>query len=826
MNWRSTFIFLILTIGLYDNSMGQSGNFESFEQKENEITFISDTGVKLRLQFYSNNVIRFHWIKKGEDFFKNSRYEMVESHKMTGTFKIVDQQDSFLIYNGEGNIGIELQKSPMKYSIYAIGDKIPLLKEKEGVQWQGNTIRTNFVPDEREHFCGMGHQSYGWLESIDLKDKIVNSNYGQGKFNDWSYQGVLTVPFYMSNKGYGIFLNSTFNHSFNFGSNDQYGFEIDTKGFEGQMDYYFIYGPAFKDILDLYTQLTGRPRLPQKSIFGLQLSDKGSPDHSGEEWWKNKITEHRKAGFPFDHIVNDNRWRAGTGAWSGSWFEWDSNRFPDPKAFNKWCEENQVTLTLDFNRNNAQLCEGWLSEYNVPEAEKYVEYPKSTPDYSNPKMRNWIWSVFYKKSFDPMLDFPGDALWIDETDQLGGLNDSIICGNGRSWAENENYYPFLIAKAIVQEGWDNENNNEPLGIGEKKRPFVWVRNMTAGAQRYATHWTGDIPCDYNWMKATIRSLQASGLSGFPYFNHDAGGFRSPGPDDQMYMQWAMAFGSFTPIWRPHGPGENKRWPFDRSEKCREAARTYGKMRYQMMPYIYTYAHRAHSNGIPMAKAMVIDYQNDSNAWKFDLQYMWGDQILVAPNFEDKETFKEVWLPKGQNWYDFWTDKKLNGGQTIKVFVEQGKIPLFVKEGSIIPKYKYALSTFSLDASELILDVYSGHDGDFELYEDDGVSEKFRTKNEKRTTLIDYQEANGILTIHPAIGDYDGAITKRKYKVLFHDAKGLKGCRVNNRSLKIKEVEDFSKVDSVGAYKVKNREALLIVTNEYKVREKVIVKLLR
>jgi alpha-D-xyloside xylohydrolase len=112
-----------------------------------------------------------------------------------------------------------------------------------------------------------------------------------------------------------------------------------------------------------------------------------------------------------------------------------------------------------------------------------------------------------------MMNYPGDGLWTDETDNLFNMNDSVICANGRSWAENENYYPFLIAKEIDQEGWDNENNNEPPGIGEAKRPFVWVRSACAGAQRYASYWSGDIYSDCRDMKATVRVMQVSGLAG-------------------------------------------------------------------------------------------------------------------------------------------------------------------------------------------------------------------------------------------------------------------------------------------------------------------------
>lgn len=797
--------------------------YKNHTSKEHELVFESGSGEKLRFQFQTEDIIRVQWVQKDEAFFDDNHYEMVENHELSGAYSLKETDDKFVItIKTNKNLEILLQKKPMTFGIYENGK--PLIEEDKGIEWKGNSIANNFKVDPNEHFCGLGHQAYGKVESIDLRGKTVSSNYGEGD-SDWSAQAVLTVPFYLSSKGYGIFLNSTFHHSFSFGDNGVYKFGIDTKGFKGQMDYYFIYGPNFKGILDNYTQLTGRPRLPQRSMFGLQLSDKGSPDNNGEAWWKEKITNHRKAGFPFDHIVNDNRWRAGTGAWSGSWFEWDSIRYPNPAEYNTWIKENKVTVTLDLNRNTIASCKGWKPEYNLPSAENNpsIKYGNSAPDYTNPDMRNWIWNMVWEQSLNPELNYPGDALWIDETDDLYQLNDSIICANGRSWAENENYYPFLIAKAFVDEGWDNSNNNLPEGIGEAKRPFVWVRSTCAGAQRFASYWSGDIHSDYEAMKYTIRAMQASGLGGFPYFNHDAGGFRDPGPDDGLYVKWAMGMGSFTPIWRPHGYGEYKRWPLDRTEVCQNAALTYGKLRYEMMPYVYSYAFDAHKTGNPMARSMVIDYQDSPEAWQYDLQYMWGSELLVAPSYTPDDATMKIWLPEGNDWYDFWTDDLLKGDQVIDHKPTFENVPLFVKTGSIIPMYKYAQSTFMLDASELILHVYIGANGEFNLYEDDGVSERFRTKNENRITKISYSENDSKLIINPSVGDYQGAPSERSYKVVFHGFNKPISLKLNQKKIKKASSEADLSGNGPKQFWDKKNKLLTVYLGKHQVDKKMVLE---
>lgn len=796
----------------------QTGNFQYLEKGEHELTVTTDSGHKLRIRFPSNRIVRFSWVQPGEVFLPDDQYEMVADHTLGGTFEVADAGDFYAITTfGPRALRIDLQKAPFRFRIFQVGTTEPLLTESEGIRWEGSRISESFQADTTEHFCGLGHQAYGLVGGIDLRGKTVSCNYGEGAMTDWGAQGVLTVPFYMSGKGYGIFLNSTFPHQFVFGEKGRYGFKIDTKGFKGQMDYYFILGPSFSDILNRYTQLTGRPRLPQRSFFGLQLSDKGYPDHPGAEWWKQKIAAHRAAGLPFDHIVNDNRWRAGSGAWSESWFEWDSTRYPDPAAFNIWCRENNVTVTLDLNRNNIADCAGWKPVYNLPDAEKNgIKHPASAPDYSNPEMRNWIWELFWKQSFDPALGYPGDALWIDETDELMPLNDSVICANGRAWAENENYYPFLIAKAIVQEGWDNENQNEPPGLSPAKRPMVWMRSATAGAQRYATYWTGDIPCSCDWMRSTVRAMQVAGLSGFPYFNHDAGGFREPGPSDPLYIQWAMGLGSLSPIWRPHGIGPNKRWPLDRSSACQDAAQQYGRMRYELMPYVYSNAYQAYETGKPMARAMVLEYQDSARAWIYDLQYLWGDALLVAPVCSASDTTKSVWLPGGQDWYDFWTDSLLRGGQVIEYPASVSRIPLFVKAGGILPRFPFAASTADQDPSRLRLDVYAGQDGRFILYEDDGVSEKFRTAEEKRTTRFQYVENGNKLRILPATGTYPEAVNVRQYMIVFHGLGRFPRMTFNNQRLKIFASEDALKAFGHGIYHDRAGNRLIVLLRDLRV----------
>ena len=573
----------------------------------------------------------------------------------------------------------------------------------------------------------------------------------------------MLVPFYLSSKGYGIFLNSTFSNRFRFAANGEYSFAIDDLGFSGRMDYFFIAGPKLPTVLDNYTQLTGRPRLPQKAMFGLQLSDKGH-DHnsstpSDENWWKDKILAHRDAGYPLDHVINDNRWRAAGGKRCESKLAWDAERYPAPAAYQQWLKEHGLVFTLDFNRCIARKSAGWQPSFNLPNIDN-IQFPESAPDLTNPEFQSWFWDVFYEQALKPKENYPGDALWIDEFDEQGAADTTMVLHNGKSFGEMRNYWFYLIAKALVKDGWDTSEID--------KRPFVWVRGMTAGAQRYATLWSGDIYPNFEEMRGQIRGMQLAGLSGFPYWGHDAGGFfdwdEGVGPDETLYQRWAIAMGSFSPIWKPHGMGQS-RWPLDRSIASQGTFETFAKLRYELMPYIYGSAHQANQTGLPMVRAMVLDYQDSPEAWQYDLQYMWGASLLVAPQTSAQGDM-EVWLPPAK-WYPFESSKQLDGGRVITLTPELNELPIFVKAGSIIPSRPYAKSTAFIDKRQLGLAIYTGKDAEYTLVEDDDVTEAYKTKSELRSTLIRYANESKELTIFPAEGHFKGENTSRDISLTFY-----------------------------------------------------------
>jgi alpha-glucosidase (family GH31 glycosyl hydrolase) len=749
------------------------------------IEITDNSGKHLRLRAYGTDMVR---VQASDDatFLPDDHYQMVEHHNHGGSLTILSDNATSLVI-ASGDIRVTVTKNPLRLSFADAGGNT-ILSDSSGIDLDPAVLSYNFAPDNAEKFIGYGQKRLALQDTFQLAGRTERRNYNENGFPGRGSQGVVIVPFYMSSKGYGFFANSTYPNEGRFNVAGDYSFRLETAGEAAEADYFFIHGPAPADILEAYTRLTGRPRMLGKSYFGIHLSDNdpqipGLPNIN-QQWWETMTTNHHNAGLPLDHMVFDNDWRAASplpggvvGQWGGSQFAFEPTRYPDPASFRQSYYAKGLTLTLDLNLNNCNDSEGWSPSFNL-DPSITTNHGNSEPDYWNPATRNWFWNLMWNKAFNPALGYPGDAIWLDESDGVGRPNSHIV-SNGRTWREMKNYYFFQTAYAAVAEGWDNVEGGATPGIGEAKRPHVWIRGATSGMQRYATHWTGDIDFTEDFYRGNLVGMQVSGLSGFPFYNHDAGGFGTnssnpdpaaqlQGPNDTYYIEWGMGVGSFSPIWRPHGYG-NPRWPLNRNTASQDAFRLYGTMRYEMMPYIYGIAHEAHETGMPMARAMALVYPDQPAAWlpAQEFQYHWGDSFLVVPplNLGGISESRTAWLPPATAWYDYWTDSPVSvpttgGFHTFNTV--PGKLPLFVKAGSIIPRRDFAVSTKFLSDAKLTLDVYAGAAGTYVLIEDDGVTERFRTQNEKRSTAFSYSEPAGKPTLNVAasIGTYQGASADR------------------------------------------------------------------
>ena len=727
---------------------------------------------------------------------------MVMSHDWPGKVSVMDSGSTLILSSPAADgYTLNIQKSPLKLTWFQNGKSAPVLEEKDGIVWETVTLKgprkggkelpgpsfqavsLHYKVDADEHFAGSGGPSKLETRPLDLRGRRIENTYRARLVKNtelYSSHGRMIIPFFVSSKGYGIFINSTYSTLFDFGYEGNFRLSLMTQtDADYTMDYFFIAGPNLMNVVERYTDLTGKPRLFPRAFFGLQLTDRGGHKNYDKykdnvaELWEDSVATLREKGYPLDGVMFDNLWRAGGGTIFKSRFEWNLDTIKDPAAFGEWIKKEGLVLSLDLNRQNNYQCKGWKPEYTIggwEPSESRVAQPESCPDYSSPEVREWSWNLIASGGFGPDGNWPMDAVWVDGTDNID-RKPEVVLQNGWLWDEGKNYYPYWIAQTFVKDGWDKT-------IGKKQRPFIWNRCVTPGTQRYTVHWSGDIDPRLDVLEQQVVNLQASGIAGFAYFNHDAGGFKK-GITEALYRQWSAAFGSFTPIWRPHGLGPiNSRRPDAWGEEAQKEFMTYATTRYEMIPYIYSYAHESAASGTPMARAMFLSYA-DEKAWDFPHQYMWGEELLVAPNVTEAAT-KELWLPKGE-WFDLWTKAKVRGDRIFTQDVPLGQIPVYVKAGAIIPKSPYRLSTAFIPNDELLIDLYLGADGAFTLMEDDNVTENYRDGEIRKTRMV-LKDGARKFVIYPAEGTFNGAPKTRQYAITLYGLTAKSTVKVNGRNV--------------------------------------------
>ena len=376
-------------------------------------------------------------------------------------------------------------------------------------------------------------------------------------------------------------------------------------------------------------------------------------------------------------------------------------------------------------------------------------------DYFNPETRKEYWTTLKEN----MFDYGVDSWWMDavepENDALTGTRTHA--GPGDFYRLT---YPLMVSKAVY-EGQREATND--------KRVCILTRSAFSGQQRYGViNWSGDIGGDWDTYRRQIVAGLNFTISGLPYWTTDIGGFFRPGhsqyTDEKFHelltrwFQWSV----FNPIFRMHGyMTETEPWKY--GEKVEDNMRNMLNLRYQLLPYIYSEAWKV-TQGSTMMRPLVMDFNGDAEAVKQPFEYMFGKAFLVAPITEAGVAQRDVYLPKLLNWYDFWTGKRFEGGQTVKAEAPLDRIPLFVKAGSIVPMGPVVQHSAQDSNQELEIRIYEGGNGEFSLYEDEGDNYNYE-KGQFSIILFTWDDATKTLTIADRSGSFQGMLKKRIFNVV-------------------------------------------------------------
>lgn len=674
------------------------------ERDNSNIFFYTENDVILNVEILRDSVFRFRYTTKGyfsEDF--SYAVDLAQPHGYN-ELDFTEEVDRFEIRTSK--LRCIINKIDCKTCIYDLeGNK--LLEDERGFHWEEayeygdfSVKMTKFIKPG-ELFYGLGDKATNLCINGKRFENWVTDQYAFQKNQDPLYK---TIPFYVglhNNKAYGIFFDNTFRSFFDFGSERKNVTSFWAEG--GEMNYYFIYGPAMKDVVASYTHLTGKPELPPLWALGYQQSKWSYPT---EEIFKGIGAKFRELSIPCDALYLDidymDEFRC---------FTWNEESFPHPKqmvddlgkdGFKVICIIDpgiKVDKTYDIFRQALEenlFCrraDGPHMRGKVWPGECFF------PDFTNPIVREW-WSDLYK---DLIANVGVRGIWND-------MNEPAIMetpsktfpmdvrhnfdGNECSHRKAHNIYGMQMARATYD------------GIKKytyPKRPFCLTRSTYAGTQRYTSTWTGDSVASWEHLWIANVQVQRLSLCGFSYCGSDIGGFAEH-PTPELYIRWVQ-LACFHAFFRTHSSGhhgDQEPWSF--GEEATVIVKKFIELRYQLLPYLYTAFWNYVTNAVPIIKSLVVfDQEDDQAVFRTD-EFIFGKQILVCPILEPNANGRRMYFPKGR-WYNYWNGEVVEGSNERWVDAPLDTIPMFVLEGAIVPQYPVQQYVGEKTFDEITLNAY-------------------------------------------------------------------------------------------------------------------------
>ncbi|MGB9178326.1 MAG: TIM-barrel domain-containing protein, partial [Pyrinomonadaceae bacterium] len=549
---------------------------------------------------------------------------------------------------------------------------------------------------------------------------------------------------------YGIFFDNSYRSYFDFGASSQQFAMFAAEG--GEMNYYFFYGPSIKKILARYADLTGHMPLPPLWALGNQQSRWSYyPDSMAEE----VVRRYRQDDLPLDVLHLDIDYMQAYRV-----FTWNTKRFPDPAAFiDKLKQQGVKVVTIvdpgvkyqppvagaSVAQTNPELTpqdksyyvynQGVEKNYFQKRKSGQIFIPKVWPgdsvfvDFTLPEARKW-WGDLHRA----YLDHGVAGIWNDMNepsdfvDQTGKNQIDVVSydeGQNSTHAKMRNLFALLEARATY-EGLER--------LQPDKRPYVITRAAYAGIQRYSTMWTGDTVSSWDTLALSIPVFQTLGLSGEPFVGSDVGGFIGRGNGELLTRAYQISF--LAPFCRNHkeiNGYDQEPWRFGKYYE--DIIRKYLKLRYRLLPFLYTTLEEAHRTGVPLFRPLMLNYQDDESTLNLDDEFMIGNDLLVAPVLQPNQTSRMVYLPEGA-WYDYWTNKKYQGHTMIRADAPLETVPMFVRAGAIIPLWPEMKYTGEFPIDSIVFQIYPDAQGraSTTLYEDDGTSPAYKQGTFRRTTV--------------------------------------------------------------------------------------------
>ncbi len=647
----------------------------------------NDPNLKFKIDFVTPRTVRIRMLTTPVEPKVSTSIMLAKEPGKDESWKVTETENT-IVY--AGNYGtVQINKNPwrvvLKDKTGRILSQTVTLRDADSTQVKStpfsfikrgsdNARRINpvFTLTADEMIFGCGESATG-LNKVGQKVNLFVTD-PQGPETDQMYK---PIPFFMSNRGYGMFMHTSAPVTCDFGAT-YIGLNKMFMGDEN-LDLFVFFGEP-KDILDEYTDLVGKPGMPPLWSFGTWMS---RITYFSEKEGYDVAANIRKNKYPCDVIHFDTGW------FDVDWqcdYKFSENRFQNPQQMLKDLKSQGFHVCLwqlpYFTPKNRYFPELIKKDMYVKNGNGELPYEDVVLDFSNPETVKW-----YQDKLAGLLNIGVSAIKVDfgEAAPLNG-----IYASGKSGWYEHNLYPVRYDMAVSEITKKLHNEN-----------IMWARAAWAGSQRYPLHWGGDAATTNTGMLGTLRAGLSFGLSGFSFWSHDMGGFVKSTPED-LYCRW-LPFGFLTSHTRAHGAPPTEPWLYD-SKRVQDVFRKSAEMKYRLMPYVYAQAKECTEKGLPMLRALFVEFPDDPGAWKVDDEYLFGSQILVAPLLESGITGRTVYLPEGK-WIDYQTEKVYEGGWHR---IEAGSLPIImlVRDGSVLPHLKLAQSTSEMDWSKMSLKVYS------------------------------------------------------------------------------------------------------------------------
>lgn len=768
------------------------GAVSTVTRTETGVQLACADGSSLAVTILAPDVVRVRAQFAGQPATPDHSWAIAKTDWPRPAFQLQENADTITLGTGELDVVIRRHPLLLEFRDAATGrvfnaDHRPIARDAKSGRI-GAAKKLGFD----EHFYGLGEKA-ARLDKRRGKFTMWTSDtpgYEEGK--DPIYQ---SVPFYLGledGQAYGLFFDNSYRSTFEFGHLSQESADYHADG--GELNYYYFHGPALKKIVGRYTELTGRMAMPPLWALGHQQS---RYSYYPDTMLDRVVDEYRKRDLPLDVVYLDIHYMEGYRV-----FTWDRTRFPDPTALTKRLGEKGVRVvtiidpgvkyqppaagakepTADRDLASAAdsyyvFNEGLAKDYFLHRQDGSLWIGEVWPgksvfvDYTKADARQW-WGDLHRALTDRGIA----GVWTDMNepadflDQTGKTQMDVVFddqGQLSPYAKNRNTFALNMTRA-TREGLQR--------LQPDRRPFVITRAGYAGVQRYAVKWTGDNNATFPSLALNIPMFASLGISGQAFVGADIPGFIGRGDGELLARSYQVA--AFAPFCRNHSAiDQYDKEPWRFGQHYEDIVRKFLKLRYALLPFLYTTIEEAHRTGVPLFRPLVLNFQDDYNTVNLDDQFMVGDALLAAPVVRAAQREREVYLPAG-TWFDYWTGQRLDGGRMLRVDAPLDHLPLYVRGGSIVPSTQPMNHTGEKAWSPLRFDIYPDATGAAHgsLYEDDGLTPAHERGAFRRTTA---QFAGAKLTL---TSEGSHATPPRAYEIVLHTDRAVSAVTVNGQRL--------------------------------------------